>query len=254
MSSDNIDRIAFIFFSALTFCAIMNDSYSLFNNLFKNNYVKKKMNNLNKIKKVFIGLLFNNYTNDNEGNIIIEEDVKSNNVCKNPFDDDNDDDDDDNEYYVDYEIINTNNDKAKELSEAITEKEVSETIAEEEVSEAVSQENDEIKEVKNNELLINNLSIDDIKIYKDEKNDILIENNDILIENNDILIENNDILIENNNVTEDIEDYSNTLSYDKITIDKITINKKEKKPKSKDDKKKKEKINKEIIIKKQNKK
>lgn len=240
MSSDNIDRIAFIFFSALTFCAIMNDSYSLFNNLFKNNYVKKKMNNLNKIRKVFIGLLFNNYTNDNEGNIIIEEDVKLNNISKNPFDDDDD------EYYVDYEIINNNNDKVNEVTEAIVKEEVTEAVAEEKVTEAFLEEEDEITEVKNDELLINNLSInnssinnlsiDDIKIYKDENNDILIE-------------ENNDILIENNNITEDIDNYTNTLSYDKITI-----NKKEKKLKLKDDKKKKEKIIKEMIIKKQSKK
>ena len=245
MSSDNIDRIAFIFFSALTFCAIMNDSYSLFNNLFKNNYVKKKMNNLNKIKKVFIGLLFNNYTNDNEGNIIIDEDDKLNNVCKNPFDDDDDNDD---EYYVDYEIINNNNnDKVDDVTEE-DDDEIKEVIEEEnnEIKEVTEEEVSEIKEV-NNELLINNLSIDDIKIYKDEKDDELIDINNELIENNNELIENN-------NITEDIEDYSNTLSYDKITIDKITINKKEKKPKSKDDKKKKEKIIKEIIIKKQSKK
>ena len=227
MSSDNIDRIAFIFFSALTFCAIMNDSYSLFNNLFKNNYVKKKMSNLNKIKKVFIGLLFNNYTNDNEGNIIIEEDSNLNNVSKNPFDDEYDD-----EYYVDYEIINSNNDKFK--ADEVKEEEETNEVKEEETNEV---KEEETVEIKNNELIINDLSIDDIKIYKDEKHDELLESNNELLESNNELLEN-------------IEDYSNNLSYDKITIDKSTINKKEKKTKLKEDKKKKEKIIKEIIIKK----
>jgi len=50
--NDNIDNLAFSFFSLLTFCSLLSDSYIIINSFLKNNYVKKKINNIKNISKV----------------------------------------------------------------------------------------------------------------------------------------------------------------------------------------------------------
>ena len=69
---DNIDNIAFAFFSSLVICSILNDSYSVLNNFYKSNYIKKKISYFKKISNVLINLTCNNYKNDKDGNIIID--------------------------------------------------------------------------------------------------------------------------------------------------------------------------------------
>jgi len=73
-SNENIDRLAQSFFLVLIFCSLLSDSYIMLENFIKNDYVKKKLNYCKKISKVLIGLSFNNYKKDDEGNIIIEND------------------------------------------------------------------------------------------------------------------------------------------------------------------------------------
>ena len=99
MNSDNIDKIAFAFFSSLVACSILNDSYLVISNFIKNSYVKKKISYLKKIYKIFINLSFNNYKKDKNGNIIIDDkniekisnkldkDNLINKISTNPFDD-----------------------------------------------------------------------------------------------------------------------------------------------------------------------
>jgi hypothetical protein len=96
-ASDNIDNIAQSFFFVLIFCSLVSDSYIVFDNFLKNNYVKKKVGFLKKIYKITINLFCNNYEKDNDGNIIINKltenvnkKVKKNNTLlkiNNPFDD-----------------------------------------------------------------------------------------------------------------------------------------------------------------------
>jgi len=87
INSDNIDNVAQSFFIVLIFCSVMSDSYILFDNFLKNNYIKKKINYSKKIYKIAHSIFFNNYKKDNKGNIIIgKEKEKENN--KNPFDED----------------------------------------------------------------------------------------------------------------------------------------------------------------------
>ena len=73
-SNENIDRLAQSFFLVLIFCSLLSDSYIMLENFIKNDYVKKKINYCKKVSKVLIGLSFNNYKKDDEGNIIIEND------------------------------------------------------------------------------------------------------------------------------------------------------------------------------------
>ena len=246
MSDDNIDKIAFIFFSALTFCALMNDSYSLVHNFFKNDYVKKKMNNMNKIKKVFFGLLFNNYKNDEDGNIIIEEeDLVKNTNLKNPFEDD-ENDEDDYDIVDDEDIVNmyVNENKIDTVEELKLETNKN-NLKDEDLLEEISNK-DLLQENSNNELKIS--SIDNIKIEKDKLN-----NQEVIAEketlNNKEIAEVEEVEEKKEKINND--QYEKNISYDDITILKTT--KKNKKDDKKDDKKKKEKIIKEIIIKKPNK-
>jgi hypothetical protein len=78
-NSENIDKLAQSFFIVLVFCSVASDSYIFVENLLKNNYVKKKVNYFKKIYKVIRGLTFNNYINDEEGNIVIDENIIENN-------------------------------------------------------------------------------------------------------------------------------------------------------------------------------
>ncbi len=88
IKNDNIDNLAFSFFSLLTFCSVLSDSYIVINNFLKSNEVKKKMNYLNKVFKVVVGLSFKKYKNDEEGNIIIDnENAENQKKYNNPFDD-----------------------------------------------------------------------------------------------------------------------------------------------------------------------
>ncbi len=88
IKNDNIDNLAFSFFSLLTFCSVLSDSYIVINNFLKSNEVKKKMNYLNKVFKVVVGLSFKKYKNDEEGNIIIDnENYENQKKYNNPFDD-----------------------------------------------------------------------------------------------------------------------------------------------------------------------
>ncbi len=272
MSDDNIDRIAFIFFSALTFCALMNDSYSFIHNFFKNDYVKKKVNNINKIKKVFFGLLCNNYNNDEEGNIIIEESNQNDTILKNPFDDC----DEDYDNYDDEEIINMylneNNEEKiiSEIQENLDEKKelVEEKLDESDIlseDEELIEENSDKSEVLIQENLENDLKIycaENVKILKenkeDEKEDTKKdEKEDTKEDEENTKEDNNDEIINH-------EDYEKNMEYDNITIlkkpkknnkkeENKENNKETNKEINKENKKKKEKIIKEIIIKKPNK-
>jgi hypothetical protein len=107
-SIESIDRLAQGFFISLVLCSLMSDSYITVHNFLKNDYIKKKINYLNKIYKVIVSLTFNNYKNDNDGNIIIEENFKNNiieldnesveyNKSKNPFIDYDSDEEDAND-------------------------------------------------------------------------------------------------------------------------------------------------------------
>ena len=69
---NSIDNVAQSFFIALIFCSIISDSYIVLNNFFENNYIKKKVNYFKKIYKIVVSLSFNDYKNDNNGNIIID--------------------------------------------------------------------------------------------------------------------------------------------------------------------------------------
>lgn len=89
--TENINNLAFTFFSGLVICSILSDSYIIINNILNNNYIKKKISYCKKLYKIIIGLSFNFYKRDEEGNIIIEDiynEKKNNNKCTNPFDDD----------------------------------------------------------------------------------------------------------------------------------------------------------------------
>ena len=102
--SDSIDNLAFSFFSLLTMCSLLSDSYIIINDFFKNTYIKKKINHIKNIGKVIFGLSFKKYKNDDDGNIIIEDkcydeinniDIKSSTfVNTNPFQYDTDSDSD----------------------------------------------------------------------------------------------------------------------------------------------------------------
>ena len=93
-NSEDIDRLAQSFFIVLISCSLMNDSYILINDFFKNNYVKKKINYIKNICDISYNLAFNNYKNDNEGNIIIDktnivtEDLNDNSDIDDVFEED----------------------------------------------------------------------------------------------------------------------------------------------------------------------
>lgn len=190
---DNIDNLAFAFFASLAICSILNDSYTIFNNFLKNNYVKKKLNYCKKIKTVIFGLLFNQYENDKEGNIIIDKIISTNpfdegnNIGENiEIDEDGEDDEDD------------------EINENVENNEVSILNKNVEVSE-VSIENDnedEYENEKNNIIILkeempiisNNLSEKKDNIINSEKKEketiTIIDYNDVIqnIKYNDINI------------------------------------------------------------------
>ena len=79
-NTQNIDKLAQSFFIVLVFCSVASDSYIFINNILKNNYVKKKINYAKKMYKIARGLTLQNYINDDEGNIIIDDKDEDKNV------------------------------------------------------------------------------------------------------------------------------------------------------------------------------
>jgi hypothetical protein len=71
-SNENIDKLAQSFFILLVFCSLLSDSYIMFNNFLQNNFIKKNINYYKNIYKIIVGVSFNKYKNDEDGNIIIE--------------------------------------------------------------------------------------------------------------------------------------------------------------------------------------
>jgi len=76
--SDNIDNLAQSFFVVLIFCSVLNDSYSIMNNFFNNDHVQKKMKYYNDVYTAVKHIFVNNYENDSDGSIIIDEFRKEN--------------------------------------------------------------------------------------------------------------------------------------------------------------------------------
>ena len=89
-----MDNLAQSFFVGLIFCSLLSDSYIIYNDILKNDYIKKKINYAKKMCDVVVGISCNNYKNDNNGNIIINAedvgDIKSKST--NPFEEDCDED------------------------------------------------------------------------------------------------------------------------------------------------------------------
>ena len=92
ISNDNIDNLAQTFFITLVFTSLLSDSYIVFTDFMKNNFIKKKIKHVKKMFDVFTGLAFNNYKNDKDGNIIIN---NKTDPSTNPFDLEVSDDEDD---------------------------------------------------------------------------------------------------------------------------------------------------------------
>ena len=169
-ASENIDNIAQSFFFVLIFCSLVSDSYIVFDNFLKNNYVKKKVGFFKKIYKITVELFCNNYEKDSDGNIIIHrltenvnKKVKKNNTLinlKNPFDD----------IYKELEEI-------KEIVEdSIKEDSVKEDIDNEEHNNEEHNNEDDFKETIVKEIIvkedkeINNIKIKEKKTKKNKKN------------------------------------------------------------------------------------
>ena len=150
--SSSIDNIAQSFFMVLIFCGVMSDSYIIFNNFFKNDYVKKKTNYYKKIYKVVVGLTLNNYKNDTDGNIIIDD--------KDDKDDFSDISDD-----INFDIDETNlQNKVKKLVEEDVVKE--DVVKEAVVKEAVVKE-DVVKEA-----VIEETVFEEVLIKKPDKHPV----------------------------------------------------------------------------------
>lgn len=81
-NTESIDKLAQSFFIVLVFCSMASDSYIFIENLLKNNYIKKRINYAKNIYKVVRGLTLNNYINDDEGNIVIDEEEINENFEK----------------------------------------------------------------------------------------------------------------------------------------------------------------------------
>ena len=160
-NSEDIDRLAQSFFIVLISCSLMNDSYLLLNDFFKNNYVKKKINYIKNICNISYNLVFNNFKNDKEGNIIIDknnmtsEELNEVNLFDLHLDSDIDDIFEDDE---ETELINKNP-----------------IILRENHSETIPIINDEEKVNEKHIAEENNQIIENIEIIKYEENNILVE-------------------------------------------------------------------------------
>ena len=188
---DNIDNLAFAFFASLAICSILNDSYTIFNNFLKNNYVKKKLNYCKKIKTVIFGLLFNQYENDKEGNIIIDEKIST-----NPFDEGNN---------------------------------IGENVEiDEDGEDGEDGEDDEINEnVENNEVSIlnKNVEVSEVSIENDNEDDNENEKNNIIILKEEIQIISNNLSEKKDNIINSEEEKDNIInSEEKKNISIIDYN------------------------------
>lgn len=206
---DNIDNLAFAFFASLAICSILNDSYTIFNNFLKNNYVKKKLNYCKKIKTVIFGLLFNQYENDKEGNIIIDEKIST-----NPFDEGNnigenveiDEDGEVSELSIVNENIevsegnieDSNEDENEKnniiilkeempiISNILSEKKDNIINSEEEKDNIINSEEKETISIIDYNDVIQNIQYSDINIIKKDKKNKIDSVKDILLEQDDI--------------------------------------------------------------------
>ena len=203
-NNDNIDKIAFAFFSSLVICSILNDSYLIVNNFFKNSYIKKKISYLTKIYKVIVGLSTNNYKNDDNGNIILEiDEIKS----TNPFDYTSDINDLE---LLKKEINTLNNQVLEDLNEELeNDNKIKLCINRKNIT------NDNNKncndEVENNDIEDNEIENDNVENDEIENDNVEdYENNDDIENDNVEDYENNDV--ENNNLkNNDTDKYDNYL-------------------------------------------
>ena len=160
--SSSIDNIAQSFFMVLIFCGVMSDSYIIFNNFFKNDYVKKKTNYYKKIYKVVVGLTLNNYKNDTDGNIIIDD--------KDDKDDFSDISDD-----INFDIDETNlQNKVKKLVEEDVVKEdvVKEDVVKEDVVKEAVVKEAVVKEDVVKEAVIEETVFEEVLIKKPDKHPV----------------------------------------------------------------------------------
>jgi len=176
--NDNINNLAFSFFSGLVICSIVSDSYIIFNNFLKNNYIKKKLNYCKKIYKIIIGLSFNSFKNDDNGNIIIEDYQKK---ITNPFDDEYED------YIEEYEDIDNYINKNKDFMSVNNDIKINSDINN------IKEQNLEEQNLETNIILIDNNKINnnsdnvDFKINNntDDSSIINSDNIEFKIYNND---------------------------------------------------------------------
>ena len=139
-SSDTIDSIAQSIFVTLIFCSLVSDSYIMFDNFLKNNYIKKKIHYCNKIYQIIIGLSFNNYKKDKKGNIIIsnEEKVTEEKVSEDKVSEEKVNED---------KVIDDNVTEVKVTEEKITEEKVTEEKVTE-VKDMIQKKNTPKKNIK----------------------------------------------------------------------------------------------------------
>ena len=203
-SSQNIDNIAQSFFIVLIFCSLVSDSYLLFDNFIKNDYIKKKVNYCKKIYKITVDLFLNNYEKDDEGNIIInkkniktikskEKNIKkSKNIkdnielkSKNPFDEEYDNEIIENNIHCNKELKhNENKEIVQNENKEIENKEIDQN-ENKEIDQNENKEHEQIenkkeqrpsikkikeKNLKKNKKISDNKIIDNFLIEKIEKN------------------------------------------------------------------------------------
>ena len=223
-NNDNIDKIAFAFFSSLVICSILNDSYLIINDFFKNSYIKKKISYLSKIYKIIIGLSMNNYKKDDDGNIILDTDeIKS----TNPFDYNSDDLND--IELLKKEINELNNQVLEDLNEELeNDDKIKLCIKRKDIIE--DENNIDKNDTKYNNCsnyLRNNDDNEDedtnLENYKDnEVEDNEVEDNEVEdneVEDNEV--ENNE---EENNEEENNEVEDNEVEYNKVEYNEVEYN------------------------------
>jgi hypothetical protein len=236
-SNENIDKIAQSFFILLVFCSLLSDSYIVFNNFLQNNFVKKNINYYKNIYKIVIGVTFNKYKNDEEGNIIIDNNENQSNDTIDNFD--NELSDNFNEILKknkkDKNIINNtsyNNPFDEDNSLDVVENTL--PSSEENIIEEINIINNEIKENFDSEIIQTNISspekISDMLIDQEinelaeEKNNTIIKYKEEIILENPLNISSPEIII---NKIDEILDNSN------IAESKKKFKKNDEKPKKK---------------------
>jgi len=170
-SSQNIDNIAQSFFIVLIFCSLVSDSYLLFDNFIKNDYIKKKVNYCKKIYKINVDLFLNNYEKDDEGNIIInkkniktikskEKNIKkSKNIkdntelkSKNPFDEEYDNEIIENNIHCNKELKRNENKEIEQNDNKEIDQNENKELEQNENKELEQNDNKELEQIENKEL------------------------------------------------------------------------------------------------------